>query len=98
MNVVLEDDAKQDLRDSFHFYEADEPGAGRYFLDKIQEELQTLGGFGGVHRQRFGFHFYASKHFPHGVYYRTKNDTVQIVAIIDSRRDPKLIRKILRQR
>jgi len=98
MKVTLEDDAKQDLRDSFHFYEEDEPGAGWYFLDKIQAELQTLGGFGGVHRQRFGFHFYASKRFPHGVYYRIEGDTLQVAAIIDSRRDPKLIRKILRQR
>jgi len=98
MNVIIEDDAKQDLRDSFLFYEAEEPGAGWYFLDKMQAELQTLGGFGGVHRQRFGLHFYASKRFPHGIYYRVENDTVQITAIIDSRRDPKLIRKILRTR
>ncbi len=73
-------------------------GTGWYFLDKIQAELQTLGGFGGVHRQRFGFHFYASNRFPHGIYYRIEDETVQIAAIIDSRRDPKLIRKILRQR
>ncbi|WP_395738663.1 type II toxin-antitoxin system RelE/ParE family toxin [Prosthecobacter sp.] len=98
MNVILEDDAKQDPRDSFHFYEQDEPGAGWYFLDKMQAELQALGGFGGVHRLRFGFHFYASKRFPHGVYYRVEGHTVQIAAIIDSRRNPKLIRKTLRKR
>lgn len=68
MKLIIEDDAKQDLRDCFHFYEEDEPGAGWYFLDNIQPELHSLTSIAGVHRKRFGFHFYASKRFPHGIY------------------------------
>lgn len=98
MKLIIEDDAKQDLRDGFHFYEEDEPGAGWYFLDNIQAELHSLTSISGVHRKRFGFHFYASKRFPHGIYYLTDQDCLRIAAIIDSRRSPRIIRKILRTR
>lgn len=98
MNLVIEDEAKQDLRDGFQFYERDEPGAGWYFLDHIQPELHDLIRIAGVHRKRFGFHFYASKRFPHGIYYLVDQDCLRIVAIIDSRRSPRAISRILRSR
>ncbi|TDU72931.1 plasmid stabilization system protein ParE [Prosthecobacter fusiformis] len=98
MKVVLEEDAKQDLRESFHFYEENETGAGWYFLEKIQEEIRSLGQIGGIHRKRHGFHFYASRRFPHGVFYQVEHDTVKIAAILDSRRHPSLLQDILRTR
>jgi plasmid stabilization system protein ParE len=98
MKLVIEEDAKQDLRDSFHFYEEDEPGAGHYFLDNIQLELHLLTAIAGIHRKRFGFHFYASKRFPHGIYYLLTDDCLRIAAIIDSRRNPRNIRNTLRKR
>lgn len=98
MKMVIEEDAKQDLRDSFHFYEEDESGAGWFFLDNIQAELHSLTSIAGVHRKRSGFHFYASKRFPHGIYYLLDEDCLRIAAVIDSRRNPRTIRKILRSR
>jgi plasmid stabilization system protein ParE len=98
MKLVIEDDAKQDLRDCYHFYEETEPGAGKYFFDNIQSELHSLINIAGIHRKRFGFHFYASKHFPHGIYYLADDDCLRIAGIIDSRRSPQNIRKILRTR
>jgi hypothetical protein len=37
-------------------------------------------------------------HFPFGIYYREHGDETLVVAILDLRRDPRWIRKQLRQR
>jgi hypothetical protein len=98
MDVRIEDSAQIDLIEGYHFYEKGEDDAGRYFLDKVREEILELQVSGGVHRKRYGFHFCPSSCFPHGFYYRVAGETVKIYAVLDCRRSPRTIRKILRTR
>ena len=98
MIVRLEDWASEDLIDGFAFYEKCEPGAGYYFLDRIQPEIMELAVTGGVHHKRHGYHFCASKRFPHGFYYKVQDDIVKVYAVLDCRLDPRTIREILRTR
>lgn len=98
MTVRLETWASEDLIDGFTFYEKCERGAGDYFLDRIQPEIMELSITGGVHRKRFGYHFCASKRFPHGFYYKVQNDIVKVYAVLDCRMNPRTIRAILRTR
>ena len=98
MRLILEEDAISDLENAFQFYEDQEPGAGRHFFDSIQPEIRSLLNTAGVHRKRCGFHFYASKRFPHGIYYLVDHECLRVVAVVDCRMNPKTIRRILRSR
>lgn len=98
MIVRLEDDALLDLQVGFEFYEDAEEGVGTHFLDTIRDELAELSWTGGIHRTRFGFQFCRSSRFPFGFYYRLEGEIVRVCAILDLRRDPKRIRRILKKR
>ncbi len=98
MTVQIEAWAVEDLMDGFAFYEKCEPGAGHYFLDRIEPEIRELGNTGGAHRKRNGFHFCASRRFPFGFYYKVLDDQVKVYAVLDCRLNPRTISSILRTR
>lgn len=72
MNVVVLEDAADDLESGAQFYESCETGVGDYFLDSILSDLDSLILFAGVHPIYFGFHRMLSKRFPFGIYYIVK--------------------------
>jgi hypothetical protein len=49
MNVVVLEDAAEDLESSAQFYESCAIGVGDYFLDAILSDLDSLVLFAGVH-------------------------------------------------
>src|ERR1044071_2778230 len=98
MNVVILEDAADDLESGAQFYESCATGVGDYFLDSILSDLDSLILFAGVHPIYFGFHRMLSKRFPFGIYYEVEADVAYIYAILDLRRDPLGIRKQLRER
>lgn len=71
-------------------------GLGDYFLDCIQADVRSLTVFAGIHEMSDGFHRLLAKRFPFAVYYLISNETVEIYAILDCRRDPEWIIKRLR--
>lgn len=98
MVVRIEEGAERDLLNGFWFYEDQEPGMGDYFLTQIREEILELAGCGGVHRKRHGFHFFPARRFPHGFYYQISGETVKVYAVLDCRRNPRWIRRRLKDR
>ena len=98
MNVVILEDAAEDLESGAQFYESCATGVGDYFLDSILSDLDSLVLFAGVHPIYFGFHRMLSKRFPFGIYYEVEDDVIYVYAILDLRRDPLWIRKRLRDR
>jgi hypothetical protein len=54
MNVVLLDEAEQDLLDGRTFYEQRERGLGAYFTDSMFADLRSLALHAGVHAKVFG--------------------------------------------
>ncbi|MCQ8119459.1 hypothetical protein [Methylomonas rosea] len=56
MKIRIFDSAKFDLLDAFEFYERQQEGVGRYFLDSL---------YAGIHPQKFAeFHWLVAKRFP----------------------------------
>ena len=80
------------------FYEKTEIGLGIYFIDHFMEEVDALKIHAGSHRKRQGLHFCQIKKFPVALYYRLEADLVRICAVIDCRRSPYKIQRILSHR
>ncbi len=91
--------ARHDLVDGFRFYETQAEGIGRYFLDTLYSDIESLRVNGGVHPLCIGsYHRLLSKRFPYSVYYRIEGGIVLIYAVLDNRRNPEWIRKRLTSR
>ncbi|MFZ4767989.1 MAG: type II toxin-antitoxin system RelE/ParE family toxin [Roseimicrobium sp.] len=99
LRVVITDPAMDDLVDGHAFYEEREPGAGDYFLNSVYRDIDTLAHSGGMHPKPHRRHYrmICSRH-PFGVFYNVIDETVEVIAVVDLRRNPKRILKLLRQR
>jgi hypothetical protein len=54
MNVVILEDAAEDLESGAQFYESCATGVGDYFLDSILSDLDSLILFASIHPLYFG--------------------------------------------
>ena len=88
--------AQRDLVAGYRFYEKQAEGIGRYFLDTLYSDIESLQISAGIHVVCFDrYHRLLSKRFPWAVYYRFEDDEIRIYAILDSRRNPDLIKNRL---
>jgi len=97
MRVELRVEARRDLLEGAFFYEQQREGLGDYFTDRLFEDLERLEKEAGVHEIVFGLHRKLSKRFPFAIYYRVAESVIDVVAILDCRRDPKAIAARLRR-
>lgn len=88
MNVELRDEARDDLVHGAVFYREQSIGLDEYFLKCLREDMKKLEVTCGVHEQYHGFHKALSDRFPYAIYYLISEDTIDVVAILDCRRDP----------
>ncbi len=56
MHVEILDGAEQDLLEGAGFYENIAQGLGRYFLDSLFSDIDSLQLYGGIHPIHFGYH------------------------------------------
>lgn len=99
MKIFLTRSAEQDLLDGYSFYERQESGVGTYFLDSLFADIDSLVLYAGIHSKPDGrFHRTLAKRFPYAVYYQMDGESVTVVAILDCRRNPVLIRNALIER
>jgi plasmid stabilization system protein ParE len=97
VKIEILDHAEDDLIEGFRFYEAQQPGLGSYFLVNLYGDIESLCLHGGMHRKAYkDYHRLLSKRFPFAVFYKVREDTVFIHAVLDCRRDPAWIRKRLK--
>lgn len=81
--------ARRDLVRGYRFYERQAPGVGRYFLDSLFSDIDSLGLNAGMHPIYFGkYHRQLSGRFPWAIYYRVEEDFVLVYAVLDNRADP----------
>ncbi len=97
MRVELRIEARHDLIDGGLFYEQQREGLGDYFTDCLFEDLERLEREAGIHEIVFGLHRKLSKRFPFAIYYTTEKSVIDVVAILDCRRDPDSIAARLRR-
>ncbi len=88
MHVALRLEARHDLIEGALFYDRQREGLGDYFTDCLFEDLARLEREAGVHAKVYGLHRKLSKRFPFAIYYRVEGSLVDVVAILDCRRDP----------
>jgi len=96
--VIILSEAAGDLEAGRTFYDEREPGVGRYFLDCLFSDLESLRFHAGIHSIHFEFHRLLSRRFPFAIYYDVTDDLARVAAILDMRRDPAWIRKELNER
>lgn len=71
---------------------------GRYFLDCLISDLESLRLYAGIHSVHFGFHRLLSRRFPFAIYYDVIDDFARVAAILDMRREPAWVREELDKR
>ena len=97
MKIKTLPSANQDLIDGYWFYEKQSEGLGIYFLDTLFSDIDSLAIYAGIHPIYFKkYNRLLSKRFPFAIYYRVKNDTVFVYAVLDCRRSPAWMRKKLK--
>jgi len=90
--------AAADLEKGVDFYEIQKKNLGSYFFDSLISDIESLRIFAGVHAVHFGLHRMLSRRFPFAIYYSYDGHTVWVIAILDMRRNPALIRDQIDQR
>jgi hypothetical protein len=96
--VIVLDEAAEDLEAGRAFYEHIELGIGRYFLNCLLEDLESLRLYAGIHSIRFGFHRMLSRRFPFAIYYDVSDGMARVAAVLDMRRNPAWMRNELSRR
>ena len=97
MLLEIREQARDDLKLGFQFYEEQAPGLGQYFLECLFTDIDSLSRFAGIHETVDGFQRLLSKRFPFAIYYTVVGDRVKVFAILDCRRDPSWIQRRLRR-
>ena len=94
MRIKILPSASQDLTDGYWFYEKQREELGAYFLDSLYSDIDSLAIYAGIHPIYFDkYNRLLSKRFPFAIYYRVKNDTAFVYAVLDCRHSPAWIRK-----
>ncbi len=94
MKVKILSSANQDLIDGYWFYEKQKNGLGRYFLDSLFDDIDSLETLAGVHQIFFQkYHRKLSQKFPFAIYYKIKYDIVHVYAVLDCRKNPSWTQK-----
>lgn len=96
--VIVLEEASEDLEAGRSFYDEREAGVGRYFLDCLTSDLESLRLYAGIHSVHSGFHRLLSRRFPFAISYDVTDDLARVTAILDMRRDPAWTRKELNER
>ncbi len=89
MKTYLAAAARRELEEAFAFYEQEQPGLGRRFLDEVEacrdlierlpEAWHPLGK--SLRRCRL-------RHFPYGLIYRVQGERLEIIAVAHLHRAP----------
>ena len=88
--------AWDDLIEGAAFYEGQSASLGGRFMDEMLGQIQAFCDHAGIHSRRFGHYFALADVWPWAVYYLLEDERIIITAVLDCRRDPRLIRQRLR--
>ena len=91
MKIRILPPARFDLVDGYWFYEDREIGLGDYFVESIFEDIDSLAVNAGIHPILLGKYRMIASKFPYSIFYLIDSNEIQILAILDNRRDPSWI-------
>ena len=93
MHVELRVEARDDLANAAAFYDSQRDGLGEYFIDSLFADLERLESEAGIHEIVYGLHRKLSERFPFAIYYRVADPVIDVVAVLDCRRDPDAVKR-----
>jgi plasmid stabilization system protein ParE len=96
MKVILLTSAEEDLVDAWHFYDDQETGVGEYYYDEVMTAVQSPSTQYGLHPSKGQFFRALVPKFHTAIYYPLEPDFVLVRRILALRRDPKWLRRQLR--
>ena len=97
MTLKVLREAREDLRLGIQFYNRQQNGLGNYFYDTLISDIESLQIYAGIHPQIKKYYRALSKRFPYSIYYKIDRDIVKVYAVLDDRRDPKIIESRLEE-
>lgn len=95
MTIKILDEAEKDIAIGISFYESQKNGLGKYFLDSILSDIESLHIYAGIHIIISDYYRLLSKRFPFSIYYKIKENIIYIYAVLDCRKNPNSIAKRL---
>ncbi len=93
--ILLSQEAEDDIKKGIDFYENMKINLGGYFLNYIMAEIESLKIYKGIHVKIYGYYRMLSKKFPYAIYYKIEDD-IKVYAVLDCRQNPKNIEKRLK--
>jgi plasmid stabilization system protein ParE len=96
--VIVLEEAADDLERGRAFYDRQEEGVGQYFIHALLADIERLALFHGIHRVQHGCFRMLAARFPYGIYYLDTETQTQVVAVLDLRRNPSWISKQMMRR
>ena len=97
-DIIILEEAVNDLNEGKEFYNRKDHGVGNYFGDSIISDFESLYVYAGIHKQKFGLYRMFSKRFPYAIYYDIHDDMAIIVGLLPMRQNPNLNIKKLSSR
>lgn len=95
MKIKILEEAEKDIAIGMSFYESQKDGLGKYFLDSIVSDIESLHIYAGIHVVIADYFRLLSKRFPFSIYYKINDDVIYIYAILDCRQNPSRVEKRL---
>lgn len=95
MKIKILEEAEKDIAIGMSFYESQKDGLGKYFLDSIVSDIESLHIYAGIHVVIADYFRLLSKRFPFSIYYKINDDVIYIYAILDCRQNPNRVEKRL---
>jgi toxin ParE1/3/4 len=88
-HIIFLPQARADLLDAFHWYQAKQHGLGHEFRFSVNESLSKLAAYPGIY-PRVHLHVRRAliRRFPFGIFYFIEETSVIVLAVAHARRDP----------
>ncbi|WP_152018508.1 type II toxin-antitoxin system RelE/ParE family toxin [Aliarcobacter butzleri] len=88
MNIKILTEAQNDIAKAILFYEKQKENLGKYFLDSIMSDIESLYIYYGIHFRVRNYFRLLSKRFPFAIYYKFDQNFIYIYAVLDCRQNP----------
>lgn len=87
--VFILPSAFEDLNKAENFYSLISFGLGKYCIDSLLVDIDSLEFYATTHPTAFGYYRMLSRRFPFAIYYKTLKNRVVVTAVLDTRSSPK---------
>lgn len=93
-NLIVEDEAKADVREAHNWYEKQERGLGTRFESHLNEVLVWIDDNVGICREFLpGVRRHNMKIFPYSVFFTVTHTELRVVAVLHGARHPRIVGK-----